>query len=144
VRNGSISGNFNSGVVLSGDGSIVEGLDVSNLGTQSIGINFGISATGIVRNNIVIGVSGGTFANGGTGISATGLITGNYVSHNKSFGIAAGQGSTVIGNTATNSAVNGISVICPSNVTDNTAISNGPLNLALNGTGCNDTNNVAP
>jgi hypothetical protein len=36
----------------------------------------------------------------------------------------------------------GISVSCPSNVTDNTAVNN-EINLAI-GTGCNNTNNVAP
>ena len=37
----------------------------------------------------------------------------------------------------------GISVQCPSNVTDNTAVNNG-TNLFLQGDGCNNTNNVAP
>jgi hypothetical protein len=62
-------------------------------------------------------------------------------------GISVGQGSTVIGNTATNNLDlgPGISVDCPSNVTDNTAVNNGPNgNLVLNGNGCNNTNNVAP
>ena len=53
-----------------------------------------------------------------------------------------GQGSTVIGNTADASIQVGFSVSCPSNVTNNTAV-NAPTNLVLNGTGCNDTNNVA-
>jgi hypothetical protein len=50
-----------------------------------------------------------------------------------------GQGSTVIGNTAVSSGgtITGISVACPSVVTDNTA-----NNFAL-GEGCSDTNNVA-
>jgi hypothetical protein len=61
-------------------------------------MGLGIVATGIVRGNIAVGL----FAPGGEsgiGISATGVITGNYVSGNKSGGIFAGQGSTVIGNT---------------------------------------------
>jgi hypothetical protein len=142
VRNGSISGNFQRGVSLGGDGSIVEGLHVSNdAGMFEHGI--GISATGIVRNNAVVGVSGKTALEGGRGIVATGVITGNYTSINETSGIEAGQGSTVIGNTATNNAAGGIGVSCPSNVTDNTAIGN-QQNLLLSGTGCNNTNNVAP
>ena len=141
VRNGSISGNFIRGVGLGGDGSIVEGIHVSDL-QANLAEGFGISATGIVRNNTVVGVSGGTSA-GGIGISATGVITGNYASGNRTAGIAAGPGSTVIGNTATNNAAGGIGVSCPSNVTDNTAIGN-QQNLLLSGTGCNNTNNVAP
>ena len=77
------------------------------------------------------------------GIQAIGTVTGNSVSGNGFIGIVVGQGSTVIGNTATNNGESGISVTCPSNVTDNTAVNNG-TNLVLNGTGCNDTNNVAP
>ena len=45
LRNGSISGDFSDGVVLSGDGSIVEGLHVSNATA------IGIGARGIVRGN---------------------------------------------------------------------------------------------
>ena len=60
-----------------------------------------------------------------------------------------GEGSTVIGNTATQNGYGseqgvGIFVECPSNVTDNTAVNNVGVNLVLNGTGCNNTNNVAP
>ena len=58
-----------------------------------------------------------------------------------------GTGSTVIGNTVTNTqAFNhvGLFVDCPSNVTNNTAVNNNGGNLTLNGNGCNNTNNVAP
>jgi hypothetical protein len=126
VRNGSISGNFNDGVVLSGDGSIVEGLQVSNASA------LGITARGIVRGNTAVG----NFV----GIDADGLITGNYVTGAQSGIVADG---TVIGNTVTNSE-RGIVVGCPSNVTDNTATGNRTVNLLLNGNGCNNTNNVAP
>jgi len=126
VRNGSISGNFSDGVVLSGDGSIVEGLHVSNATA------LGITAGGIVRGNTAVG----SFV----GIDADGLITGNYVSVAQSGIVAAG---TVIGNTVTNSE-RGIVVGCPSNVTDNTATGNSIVDLFLHLTGCNNTNNVAP
>jgi hypothetical protein len=126
VRNGSISGNFSDGVVLSGDGSIVEGLHVSNATA------LGITVHGIVRGNTAVG----NFV----GIDADGLITGNYVSGAQSGIVAVG---TVIGNTVTNSE-RGIVVGCPSNVTDNTATGNSIVNLLLNRNGCNNTNNVAP
>jgi len=104
--------------------------------------DFGISANGIVRGNTVFGI--GTVGAGGVAMSATGIVTGNYVSNNAR-GFFIGQGSTVIGNTVTNNLVFGISVDCPSNVTDNTVTTNrGGRNLELNGEGCNSTNNVAP
>jgi hypothetical protein len=143
VRNGSISAFFTGfGVGLGGDASVVEGLRVAGNGGSGIR-GGGISATGIVRGNAVVRMAARLTA-GGVGISATGVITGNYTTVNAHFGILAGGGSTVIGNTATNNADVGIAVTCPSNVTDNTATGNQHVNLQLNGTGCNDTNNVAP
>jgi hypothetical protein len=71
-------------------------------------------------------------------------VTGNYVSDSGE-GFGVGQGSTVIGNTASNNLGFGFVVTCPSNVTDNTAVNNnGQRNLVLFGEGCNNTNNVAP
>jgi hypothetical protein len=132
VRNGSISG-FSTGVDLGGDGSMVEGLRVFGSGCPC---ELGIAATGIVRGNTVVGISG--LPGGGLGISATGIVTGNYVTGSRLVGISVGQGSTVIGNTALHNELFGIEVSCPSNVTDNTA----EPNFRLVGTGCNNTNNV--
>jgi hypothetical protein len=99
---------------------------------------FGIGATGIVKGNTVEAPN-----RLGPGIAATGTVTGNFVTGGPfSDGIAIAQGSTVIGNTVTGAAI-GLSVSCPSNVTNNTAVNNG-TNLVLNGDGCNNTNNVAP
>jgi hypothetical protein len=122
VRNGSIQGN---GVELSAvDGSIVEGLGVFGVPPTEVGIE----ATGIVKNNTVVGI---VEQHGfGTGISASGTVTGNYVTGSGGTGMSIGQGSTVLGNTVTNSGAPGappgrgigISVECPSNVTDNTAV----------------------
>jgi hypothetical protein len=134
VRNGSISG-FGTGVAAGS--SIVEGLRVFN------GTRFGIVAGGIVKGNIVDGI----FQHGGAGISATGIVTGNYVTNSRDVGIEIGQGSTVIGNTATHNGPNpgfGIVVDCPSNLTDNTAVNNAGTNLVLNGEGCHNDDNVAP
>jgi hypothetical protein len=71
-------------------------------------------------------------------------VTGNYANGNLA-GMDIGQGSTVIGNTATDNLDFGIFVTCPSNVTDNTAVNTRRGgNLQLSGEGCNNTNNVAP
>ena len=85
----------------------------------------------------------GGAVNGG-GISATGIITGNLVTGGgpRSIGISAGPGNTLIGNIANNNQPVGISVQCPSNVIDNTAINNSIVNIELFGEGCNNTNNV--
>jgi hypothetical protein len=104
----------------------------------------GIVAKGIVRGNTV---SIASAPSGSVGISATGIVTGNYAFGNRSTGMAVGQGSTVIGNTVTDTFGGpgfGLVVECPSNVTDNTVVNNQGGNLILDGNGCNNTNNVAP
>jgi hypothetical protein len=137
VRNGSISG-FGVGVDLaSAEGSIVEGLRV--VGGSAANID-GIIANGIVKGNTVIRLGGSPFSR--TGITATGTVTGNFVMGARRSAIQIGEGSTVIGNTATG-ALTGISVDCPSNLTDNTAVNNA-TNLVLNGEGCHNEDNVAP
>jgi hypothetical protein len=131
VRNGTISG-FNLAVQLLG-GSIVEGLRIL-CGPASTGI----SAQGIVRDNTVSECQPGITADQGstvTGNTVIGGITGD--------GIVVNQGSTVIGNSVTNNSV-GIDANCPSNLTNNTVLNNPGGNIVLNGTGCNNTNNVAP
>jgi hypothetical protein len=141
VRNGSISG-FGSGVDLEGSNSIVEGLRV---GGPCPCQRDGIVAAGIVRGNIV-----SVFSVPDTlqhGIVATGIVSGNYAFRNRGTGLAVGQGSTVIGNTVTDTVGSpgvGLTVDCPSNVTNNTSVNNPGGNLVLNGSGCNNTNNVAP
>jgi hypothetical protein len=135
VRNGSIL-EFVTGVDLgSADGSIVEGLRVFGI-SRGFGGNIGIIANGIVKDNVVAEFRGG-------GISATGTVTGNNVSGIRDFGISIGEGSTVIGNTAASFTI-GISVSCPSNLIDNTAINSHVSNLSLNGEGCHIEDNLAP
>jgi hypothetical protein len=146
VRNGSIFG-FGAGVALEGNLSIVEGLRLVGF-ADAAGGRSGISATGIVKGNTVADFVGNPGARSGVGISATGIVTGNYVIDSGRADYEIGQGSTVIGNTAGGSgepfSLFGISVSCPSNVTNNTAVNHSVGNIVLNGTGCNDTNNVAP
>ena len=133
VRNGVVS-SVNLG---SADFSVVEGLRV-DCGFPTFSIGTGIVARGIVKGNTV-GASVGTC---NTGIVATGTVTGNYAV-NSLTGIKIGQGSTVIGNTATHNTEFGIVADCPSNLTDNTAVNNG-TNLVLNGDGCRSEDNLAP
>jgi hypothetical protein len=115
VRNGTMVGGA-VGVLLQGTGSVVK--EVRVFGDPSLpGTGQGIIvADGIVKGNIVVG---------------------------RSSGIEAGQGSTVIGNTTLNNSDVGITVVCPANVTNNTATGNS-VNIQLSGEGCNNTNNVAP
>jgi hypothetical protein len=135
VRHGTVAGFLNAVDLGSTTGAVVEGLRVdtpffSNGGT-------GIAALGVVKDNVVTGLSGGV------AINTTGKVTDNYVI---SFGpgMVVGSGSTVIGNTVAATG-RGLEVSCPSNVTDNTSAGSAPTqNLVLNGTGCNNTNNVAP
>ncbi len=139
VRNGSIAG-FGFGVALEGSNSLVEGLHVG----FPCPCEGGILATGIVRGNTV---SIASAPDGSVGITATGIVSGNYAFGNRSTGMQVGQGSTVIGNTVTDTqSLPGLGLVveCPSNVTGNTVVNNSGGNLRLNGTGCNDTNNVAP
>jgi hypothetical protein len=128
VRNGSSTVNLSSA-----DLSVVEEVR-ADCGFPSFPIGTGITARGIVKGNTVGACS--------TGISATGTVTGNYAINN-STGIKIGQGSTVIGNTATHNTEFGIVADCPSNLTDNTVVNNG-TNLVLNGDGCRSEDNVAP
>jgi hypothetical protein len=158
VRNGSMSASRGAAVALDGDGSIVEGLRIDlteasgisakgivrgNTVTNFDGGDTGISASGSITDNYVsgmtVGVGGGLRLD--TGISAEGTVRGNTVL-NCLRGLIVSPGSTVIGNTATDT-VTGIEANCPANLTDNTAVNNG-TNLVLSGSGCNNTNNVAP
>jgi parallel beta-helix repeat protein len=157
VRNGSFEVEAGTAVNLpDADGSIVEGLDITFIsfsGAQGIlakgivrgntvqaetGVEFplGISASGVVTDNYVSGLSQGT------GISASGTVRGNTATNNQ-IGIVVEAGSTVIGNTATNNSQVGIEANCPSVLVHNTATNNG-TNLVLNGQGCINKDNAAP
>jgi hypothetical protein len=151
VRNGSISG-FKSGVDLGNNflnsTSVVEGLRVFDTVV-------GITAGGMIRGNTILGGDTGiisafmTIGNhvrgAGTGILTGGLVSGNIVEEGKA-GIRVSRASTVIGNEAQHNTDFGISVECPSNLIDNTAVDNGK-NLVTNppnGQGCHIEDNLAP
>jgi hypothetical protein len=63
---------------------------------------------------------------------------------NTGTGLFGSTGGTVIGNTVIDTLGTGISVICPSNLQQNTATSNTSSNISLAGDGCLSVNNVAP
>ena len=137
VRNGSISGFVNGVALDSATSSIVEGIRVS-AGAPGQQTSSGIIAQGIVKGNVVSGMS--------IGIQGGGTIADNYV-ENFTDGISADEGSTLIGNTVINNNATdrtaGLLVLCPANVTNNTATGS-TNNLVLFGDGCTNTNNVVP
>lgn len=147
VRNGDIS-HFALATNLSGT---VEGLRVTSNGKGifvAVGIVRGNTAQlngsagiglvdGVVTGNLVVANDTGIF------VEEAGVITGNQAAGNKIGIDVKGTGSTLIGNIADGNSEIGLRVGCPSNLTQNTAVGNG-TNLVLNGTGCNNTNNVAP
>jgi hypothetical protein len=141
VRNGVISG-FGNGVALGGAGSIVEDMHV---GGPCPCQGFGISADGVIKDNVV-SVASELDLNYG-GIFGSGVIKGNYVYDTRSFGIVAGADSTVTDNTVTGTSGapgDGMSVACPSTVAHNTITGSAGKNLVLNGEGCTAKDNTAP
>lgn len=118
IRNGSIvlfQTAINLKAVGSSIGSIVEGIRI-------VDAVDGIIADGIIRENTITN----THADGAP-------PPGN--------GIVASDGSLVTANIVSGDSV-GITVDCPSIVTDNAAVGN-TTNLVLNGKGCRERDNVA-
>ena len=130
VRNGTIS-NFTFGILIRGNGTIVEKVRV--FGNTSQGVT--VLGTGIVRDNIAegnggcgicgdIGIVTGNIARdkGSVGIRfGQGILKGNFVTNNADGIVITSGGSTVSGNTAIANNVlagnhTGISVTCPANV----------------------------
>jgi len=159
VRNGTIS-SFATAIqfirIGGTDGTIFEGLRIFGLAGAMTGTDGILARAAIVRGNTVVcgpgsltgirivdgSVTNNVVVNCANGIDAFGgVVSGNDVTSGTGTGIAI-DGGTVISNTATNNGV-GISATCPANLTDNTAVGNA-TNLVLDGSGCNNTNNVAP
>jgi hypothetical protein len=158
ARNGTISG-FATGVqfirIGGTDGAIVEGLRIFGTAGGTAGLDGILVRGAVVRGNTVVCGAGpgiGIRVVNGTvtsnvveacedGIDAfDGVVSGNNLAGTGT-GISIDTG-TAIGNTVTGYSV-GIAATCPSNLIDNTATGNGK-NLVLSGTGCKNTNNVAP
>jgi hypothetical protein len=159
VRNGTIVAT--NGISLGGElRSVVEGIRVISVNglpqVQPPKAGTGISATGVVKDNVVLG----GFS---VGVAAGGTVTGNYIGPNfgrnptngqpvsvsATTGMSVSSGSTVIGNTIDLSASSGngqvgLEAACPSNVTNNT-LTGSAKNIEVGTSGnCNTTNNVAP
>jgi hypothetical protein len=147
VRNGTIVAP--NGILLPrGQPSVIERVSVISTVINAVHptTGTGISATGVVRDNVVVG----GFS---VGIAASGTVTGNYIGFRgaaPTTGLSIDSGSTVIGNTIGLSAPGGVvlgqiglRVACPSNVINNTSTGSAD-NIVQTGEGCNTTNNVAP
>lgn len=161
IRNGFVR-NFSIGISLGGTGNVVENMHVTNntdtgmiLGASNVvdhvvaqanNQNGIIMTTAATVKNSTLRANGSNPSSVGLSVGPGSTVTGNTIWASIGTGLFASLGSTVIGNTVfdTNPGV-GISVICPSNVQDNTATGNTIQNLTLNdGIGCNAVDNVAP
>lgn len=159
IRNGTVRG-FAVGVALGGSGNVVEHVRVENNTDTGIFLGAGSIATHVVvqenwQHGAILSTActfkdSSVRANGNSptskGLSAGpgSTVTGNTFSANTGTGLFGSTGGTVIGNTVIDTLGTGISVICPSNLQQNTATSNTSSNLSLAGAGCLSVNNVAP
>jgi hypothetical protein len=160
IRNGTVKG-FETGISLAGPGSIVQNMHVDNnldtgmvLGTSSLVSN--VVAQGNRRSGIVVTTAstvkdsvlrfnGNNPASVGLSAGPGSTVTGNTIWGSIGTGLFASAGSTVIGNTVleTNPGI-GMSILCPSNVKNNTATTSTQANLIVAGDGCNVFDNVTP
>ena len=159
VRNGAFKG-FDTGITATyAAGTTIERVVFKENTTGARVSNTVIRDSHVVDNTsygLALGggslVTGTTFSGNMFGIIGGdgSTISGNVLSQN-SYGIymvgsyPAG-GSTVVNNTVNGNSGTGVVVSCPSNVMGNTIVNNNwnQGNLALQGDGCNSTNNVAP
>ncbi len=149
VMNGSVHGMGLLGIVLAGEGNLVErvtaysnpagGMSVSGTVEHSAAIqngSFGIVARTVrdstslenVGNGIIIDVGGG-------------IASGNVSSFNGGVGIVA-LFSTATNNTTYLNNLFGISASCPSTIVGNTVISGATATIETRGTGCVLANNA--
>lgn len=160
VRNGTVKG-FAVGVSLAGSGNVIQDMHLDNntdtglfAGTSSLvdhviaqgNRKWGVITTtaSTVRNSLMRG-NGNSPESGGLSAGVGCTVTGNTISNSVGTGLFVSAGSTVIGNTVldTNPGV-GISVICPSNVQNNTATSNTQNDFKVSDETCNAIDNIAP
>jgi hypothetical protein len=122
----------------------VDGCHVNH--NEAFGIRVGdhclIQRNEVNLNAFVDGALGGI--SGGEGCT----VAHNVASNNGAGGIGVGAGGIDVGpkslvthNMANSNERLGISVVCPSTVTNNTATGNGLANYAFAGTGCHTNNN---
>ena len=139
VQDMHIDNNTDTGMFL-GTSSLVE--NVVAQGNQKFGI---VVTTASTVKDSVLRFNGNNPSSIGLSAGPGSTVTGNTVWGSIGTGLFASIGSTVIGNTVleTNPGV-GMSIICPSNVKNNTLTGSTQGNLSLNGTNCNASENVAP
>ena len=159
IRNGFVQ-NFAVGISLGGTGNVVENVNVSNntdtgmfLGASSLvdhvvaqgnRIHGIVMTTAATIKDSTLRANGSNPTSVGLSVGPGSTVTGNTVWASIGTGLFASLGSTVIGNTVFDSNPGaGMSVICPSNVQNNTLTGNTIGNLFLNGVDCLAVNNVA-
>jgi hypothetical protein len=159
VRNGTVRG-FAVGVTLGGTGNVIENVRVENntdtglfLGASSIADHLivqgnwqygAILSTANTFKNSSVRANGNTPASVGLSAGPGSTITGNTIWANTGTGLFGSTGGTVIGNTVTDTVGVGMSIICPSNLQQNTSLWSTSGNLVLVGDGCLAVNNVVP
>jgi hypothetical protein len=159
VRNGTVRG-FAIGVSLGGNGNLVEDAHVENntdtgmfLGPGSLAhdivvqgnFRFGVLlSTACSFKDSIVQANGNAADSVGLSAGPGSTVSGNTIWANTGTGLFGSTGGTVIGNTVLDTLGVGISVICPSNLQQNTATANTGGNLVLSGIGCTSINNLAP
>lgn len=159
IRNGTVRG-FAVGVSLGGHGNVVENVRVENntdtgmfLGAGSIANHMVVQGNwqnGAILSTACTFKDSSVRANGNSPTSRAlsagpgSTVTGNTLWANTGIGLFGSTGGTIISNTVTDTIGTGISTICPSNVQQNTAVSNTSNNFILAGEGCLLVDNVAP
>jgi len=159
IRNGTVRG-FAVGISLGGHGNVVENVRVENntdtgmfLGASSIANhvvvqgnwhNGAILSTACTFRDSSVRANGNSPTSRALSAGPGSTVTGNTLWANTGVGLFGSIGGTIISNTVTDTVGTGISVICPSNVQQNTAVSNTSNNLTFAGDGCLLVDNVAP
>jgi len=159
IHNGTVRG-FSIGVSLGGNGNLVENVRVEDntdtgmfLGASSIADhvvvqgnwqNGAILSTANTFKNSSVRANGNSSTSIGLSAGPGSTVTGNTLWKNTGTGLFGSTGGTVIGNTVTDTNGVGVSVICPSNLQQNTSVSNLSENLTLAGDGCLLVGNIAP
>ncbi len=158
IRNGFVR-NFAIGISLGGTANVVENVHVTNntdtgmvLGSSNLvdhvvaqanNKNGILMATAATVKNSTLRANGNNPESRGLSVGPGSTVTGNTIWASVGTGLFASLGSTVIGNTVFDSNPGaGITVLCPSNVQDNTAVGNTTGNLFLEGLNCQSENNV--
>jgi hypothetical protein len=142
LLNGTVRGMGLVGVLLLGDGSVVERVNASgNAGPGIVVGPDGTVAESVASVNIIAGIVGAAVRNSsadknsgmGIFIRFDGVAIGNRANSNGTSGIVAANSSTLTGNTANNNKNFGIDARCPSSIVGNTTAANQVANIHTDG-----------